>query len=147
MTGIPKVAAGFGLWKIGAIVAIIISLAIGAFAVKTQIESNQVAKQRDQLQRSISDPVTGYIARLTTAQNNVVVLEKAVERQNTELRRQSAESKAQLDRLRIELRVAQAQTRVYQGRVKELMAKPIKGNTPAERYDDVDKMIMEDLRK
>jgi hypothetical protein len=147
MTGIPSLPTGLNMWKIGAIIAAIITLIIGGLAVKTQIENRQLDKQRVELQKSINDPVTGYVARLTTAQNSVITLKAAVQKQNTEFIRQSNAAKAELARLKRELSVAQAQTKVYQRRVNELLNKPIEGRTPQERYDSVDKLILEDLAK
>jgi hypothetical protein len=135
------------MWKIGAIIAAIVTLIIGGLAVKTQIENRQLDKQRVELQKSINDPVTGYVARLTTAQNSVITLKAAVQKQNTEFTRQSNAAKVELARLKRELSVAQAQTKVYQRRVNELLNKPIEGRTPQERYDSVDKLILEDLAK
>ena len=148
MTGlpIPKLGASL-LWKGGAILAIIATLVISGFLVKSTIENRQITKDKAALYKQINDPVTGYVARLTTARNNVVVLEGAIKRQNAEYTRQSNAAKAEMERLRKELRVAQAQRVVYEKRAKDLLAAQIKGTTLEERVNDVDRMILEDLRK
>jgi hypothetical protein len=148
MTGLAtRAVGGFAAWKIGAIIAALVMVVLGGFLVKTSLDNRNLEKQKSELTRRIEDPVTGYIAQLNTARNNVVILKGAIEKQNSEFRKQSAASQAELNRLRGELKLAQAQSRAYQKRVNELMSRPIKGNNATERMEDVDKMILEDLRK
>lgn len=147
MSGIPKFAAGFSLWKGGAVLAAIISVVLAGFLAKTTYDKNQIEDQRAKLEQKITDPVTGYIARLRTSENNVITLKAAVERQNTIYRQQSEASAKELNRLRAELRVAQAERVALQARVNGLLRKPIVGNTLEERVLDVDKQILEDLKK
>ena len=147
MTGIPKAAAGFGLWKIGAMGAAIIAVILSGFLIKVSYDKSNINKQRLELVKRIEDPVTGYVARLATANNNVIVLKGAVEKQNTELRRQSQAAQEQMDRLKKQLVVAHREKAEYEQHIRVLMSQPIKGNTAAERFNDVDQQILKDLRK
>ena len=147
MSGLPRAASSFGLWKIGAILAIIVAVVVGGFAIKTQIESNQIGKENAKLQESITNPTTGYIARLNTARNNVIILEAAVRRQNAEYIRQSQAAQAEMTRLKQTLAAAQRRSAQAQREVNALMGQTIEGKTAQERMDSVDKMILEDLQK
>lgn len=135
------------LWKIGAGFAVVATIVLAFFLVKAQLENRSLGKERDKLTKSINDPVTGYIARLTTAQNNVVILESAIKRQNSEFTRQSNAAKAEMERLRTQLRAAQAESAALQRRVNKIMGTPIAGQTLEQRVQSVDKMVLEDLKK
>lgn len=147
MSGVPKLVAGFSLWKGGAILAAIITVVLAGFLAKTTYDKNKIEEQRVELQKRIEDPVTGYIARLRTSENNVVTLKAAIIKQNTVYREQSVAAGKELNRLRGELKLAQAERASLQARVNGLLGKPIKGNTLEERVTDVDKQVLEDLKK
>jgi hypothetical protein len=147
MTGLTKLATGFSIWKMGAIGAAIIAVILTGFLVKTTYDKNNINKQRLELVKRIEDPVTGYVARLATANNNVIVLKGAVEKQNIEFRRQSQAAAAEMARLKSQLVVAHREKAAYEQRVRVLMNQPIKGNTSAERFNDVDQQILKDLQK
>lgn len=146
MIALPALGAKL-LWKVGAGFAVVATLVLGFFLIKAQIEHKQLVNDKAALTKSINDPVTGYIARLTTANNNVIILKAAVAKQNSEFTRQSNEGKAQMDRLRGQLKIAQAERAVLQRRVEQMLGKPIDGKTPAERLKSVDDMVLEDLKK
>ncbi len=146
----PALAAKLGgslIWKGGAIVAMIASVVLLGFLIKLNYDNKSISKERDKLTQAIQDPVTGYIARLNTSRNNVMILTEAVRKQNSEFTRQSKASQAELTRLKAELKIAQAETAVYQRRVQALLGKPIEGKTLVERIEDVDARILKDLKK
>lgn len=132
-------------WKVGAIGAVALNLVIGFFMISAQIERDAVEKQRDQLQLAINDPVTGYVARLTTAQNNVATLKKEVERQNETIRNNAALAAERLARTKAELALAQRESSRLQKQVDAFLAQKIEGDTLEERVLDVDRRAMEEF--
>lgn len=132
-------------WKLATIAAGVLNLVIGGFLVSSHFENKALSKQRDQLQMSITDPKTGFVARLTQAQNNVVTLETALAKQNAALQTLSKESAAQLAATRRELAIAQRESARAQARVNAFLNTKIEGKTLEERVIDVDKRAMEEF--
>lgn len=132
-------------WKLATIVAGVLNLVIGGFLVTSYVENREISNQRDELQRSITDPKTGYVARLTQAQNNVVTLTEKIKRQNTAYRELSAQSAAQLADTKRRLATAQRETARLQARIDVFTKQKIEGDTLEERVLDVDRRAMEEF--
>lgn len=143
---LPSIGAKL-LWKVGAGFAVLATIVLGFYLVKAQLDNRSLTKDKTALTKSINDPVTGYIARLNTATNNVIILKAAVDKQNSEFTKQSKAAQAEMTRLRAELKIAQAEKAVLQRRVEQILAKPIDGKTLEERVNSVDKQVLEDLKK
>lgn len=146
MTGIPALPS-FSPWKIGAGVAIAIALFLSAFIIKLTLDNRRLSNESSKLSKQINDPDTGYIARLRTSENNVLVLKAAVVRQNEAYDKLSKESKAQLEALRARLIKAEREASDLRKRAAAIASHKIDGVTLEERVLDVDKQIMEDLKK
>lgn len=146
MSGIPALPS-FNLWKLGAGAALVVALIISAVTIKLTIENRQLGRQSADLSKQINDPETGYIARLRTSENNVILLKGAIVRQNAAYAKLSKESTAELNRLRAELAKAEREAADLRKRAAALMSRPIKGNTLEERVLDVDNKVLEDLKK
>lgn len=132
-------------WKLATIAGGLVSLVIGGLLITSYIENREISKQRDELQRSITDPETGYIARLTQAKANVVELNAALETQNAKYRQLSAESAAALEASRRRLLAAQRERDQLQSRLDTFLAQPIEGETLEERVLDVDRRAMKEF--
>jgi hypothetical protein len=143
---LPSLGSGL-LFKIGLGVAAVASLVMAYFLFTMSIENENLVKERDRLSLSITDPNTGYIARLTQSRTNVVYLEQAIKTQNEAFKRQSDASKAELERLKKELAAAQARTRAQEKRLAAFMATKPQGVTLEERVTDIDNRILEDLKR
>ena len=143
---LPSLASGL-MWKIGTGLAAVVALILGFFLVTASIENHNLTKERDKLSKSITDPNTGYIARLTQSRTNVVTLEAAVKAQNESYKKQSEAASAEMARLKKELAAAQAQTREYERRLNAFMATKPQGDTLEKRVTDIDNRILKDLRK
>lgn len=146
MFGVP-IPGGAMLWKIATGGAAILALVLGFFLLTTTLENRSLTKQRDKLSLSITDPNTGYIARLTQSRTNVVTLEGAIKTQNEAYEKQSKAAQAELARLKKELSAAQAETRASERRLSQFLATKPKGNTLAERVTDIDNRVLKDLHK
>jgi hypothetical protein len=126
-------------------VAGVLNLVIGGFLIKSHIENNEISAQRDQLQLSITDPKTGYVARLAQAQNNVVTLTHALETQNSKFKEQSAASAVQLAETKRQLAEARAARADLQRKVDAFLNQKIEGETLEERIRDVDERAMKEF--
>lgn len=132
-------------WKIGAVGAGVLNLVIGFFLISAHIENQSIAKQRDQLQASINDPVTGYVARLTTAQNNVATLTRTVQLQNQAIRSNAEIARARLEETRAKLLATQRESQRLQRQVDIFLSQKIEGETLEERIRDVDQRAMKEF--
>ena len=144
MSLFPNPVANLG-WKIGAVGAGVLNLVIGFFLISAHIENQAIADQRDQLQSSINDPVTGYVARLTTAQNNVAVLTRTVQRQNQALMTNAEIARARLEETRAKLNAAQRESQRLKRQIDAFVAQEIEGDTLEERVRDVDERAMKEF--
>lgn len=146
MTGIPSIPS-FSPWKIGAGIAIVIAVVLSGFILKLTLDNRRLSSESAKLSKQINDPDTGYIARLRTSENNVLVLKGAVVRQNQAYDKLSKDSKAQLEALRARLIKAEREAADLRKRAGAIASHKIEGVTLEERVLDVDKQIMEDLKK
>jgi hypothetical protein len=142
-----KSILGGSLWKAATIVAFLASLVVGYFLIQSGFENKQITKERDRLALTITDPKTGYIARLTQANANVVILQKAIETQNIAFTKQSEASKVELRRLTKELALAQAKSREAERRLAEFMSRKPQGATLQDRITDIDNRVLKDLKR
>lgn len=137
-------------WKLATIGAGVVAAILGFLLISSQLENRNLNSQKAELIQRIEDPRTGYVARLTQANANVVELRTAVERQNTVIRQREGEARAaqaELERLRGQLRQAQAQSAQAQARLREFLATGPRGASLEERVRDIDNRILEDLNR
>lgn len=137
---------GAMLWKIGTGFAVIGALVLTILLMASYKETSDIRKQRDSLIVQINDPKTGYVAQLSQSRTNVVQLTTAIERQKIQFREREAENIRVLETTRKKLNAAQAESRKAQAEVRAFLATPPKGNTAAERMEDIDRRILEDLK-
>lgn len=134
------------LWKLGTGIAVIGSLVLTVLLMASYRETTDIRKQRDAMSIQINDPKTGYVAQLAQSRTNVVQLTTAIERQVIQFREREAENTRILESTRKQLNAAQAESRKAQAEVRAFLASPPKGNTAAERMEDIDRRILEDLK-
>jgi len=133
------------LWKVATAGAGLVCLVLSAFLMSSYFENRDLMKQRTALQHSITDPKTGYVARLAQATTNVATLKHEVEVQNAAYEKLSAESKALLATKTAELAKAQAATRSMQLRLNGFLATKPQGATLEDRVRDIDARGMAEM--
>jgi hypothetical protein len=141
---LPDLTGGF-LWKVATGLAGVATLVLGFMLISAQIENRVITKQRDQLTQQITDPKTGYVARLTQANANVAVLQTAVAEQNTKYEKLSRDSKAALAASEARLAAAQARTRTMQKKLDGFLATKPQGVTLEDRIRDIDTRAMSEF--
>ncbi len=85
-------------------------------------------------------------ANLTTARNNVTILEASIAAQNLSIQNLKDESKRRTDAAAKALVEAQKRTRVAERRVETLRDRPIEGSTLEARVLSVDGMVLETIK-
>lgn len=133
-------------WKLAFGLAALTSVVIGVLLVKSQIENRVIVADKQKLERQITDPKTGYIARLTQAQANNVVLEHSVATQNAAMKKLKDDSAAKLLETQRQLAAVQAENRDIMAKMHQFMAQKPRGATVEERVVDVDKRFLETLK-
>lgn len=137
-------------WKIATLGAGVVAAILGFLLFTSHLENKSLVAERDRLVLRIEDPKTGFIARLTQANANVVTLQGAVKSQNEKIAAAGVKAEAdrqQLERLRKELALAQAETAKMQTRLNQFMATKPQGNSLSERITDIDGRILKDLKR
>ncbi len=135
-------------WKLATAAAAVIAIVVGVMLFMSYNDNQNLEGQKQELVRRIEDPKTGYVARLTQANANVVTLRAAIETTNRQLelrKDESAKSNAELNRLRRELLVAQAETRQMETRLRQFLATKPQGATLEARVRDIDARILKEL--
>lgn len=133
-------------WQIGGVAAGVLLLVASGFLIAAQVENSRVTELNRALDDKITNPTTGYVVKLAQAQTNVITVKTALERQVSDLK-----ASAERDRLRLaatEARLQAAQRESAQARrdAAKILATPPQGDTPVERYDDVDARLLEQLK-
>ncbi|WP_156799805.1 hypothetical protein [Novosphingobium resinovorum] len=133
-------------WQIITGAAGLALLGVGGAWVAAQFENRSLAKRNGELTDLVDNPKTGLRVVLASERANRATVEAGLERQNAALSGQAADTAARLASTSAALAAAQQRTRAAEKQVAVLMATPIKGNTAAERFADVDALILEDLQ-
>jgi hypothetical protein len=135
------------LWKIATGLAGVASLALGGMLISSNIENRAISKQRDGLTSLITDPKTGYVARLTEANTSIHTLKVSIETQNKAYASLSETSKRQLAESNRRLVLAQAQTKTMEKRLAGFMATKPQGATLEDRVRDIDSRVLTELKQ
>jgi hypothetical protein len=122
-------------WKIGTISLGVVSLGLG---VALFISNRHADKLQTSLDRCADN--------LTTARNNVTILEADIAAQNFAIENLKSESKRRTDAAAKALAEAQKRTRVVERRVAVLADRPIEGATLEARVLSVDAMVLETVK-
>lgn len=133
------------VWQIGAIGGGLVAAGLAVSLAITAANLHRVEKERDDVRASITAPVTGWAARLTTAQNNAATLEGRVKDQNARIDALGRDSAARLAEAEKALTAAQRGQAVAEAKVAKIM-KPLVGADTCLRVIEADERLMESLR-
>ncbi|ESQ85395.1 hypothetical protein AEAC466_04315 [Asticcacaulis sp. AC466] len=97
------------------------------------------------LRREIDGPVTGYKVRLTTCQANEATFRVAIDQQNKSFMALKTDSATRLAAAEQQVSAAHAAARAERTKFDRIMAAPPQGKTLLERYEDVDRRLLETL--
>lgn len=107
---------------------------------------------RDRLTAAIADPERGYVRqvadaneRLGACRSTVASLNGALELQNRAFAAKAAEDAAKLDETRRLLAEARAAAGRARAKAAAILGRPLSGATVCERYEDVDRRLLESL--
>lgn len=146
MAGLPSLSIAGSIWKLATIGAGFLGLVAAFFLVRATWENHSLSKQNAALAISINDPQTGYIVRLSQARANVIILQDAITKQNSEYQRQSDAAAKEMARLKTELGRAQNESRLAKIEVAKFLATKPQGNTLEKRVNDVDSRVLKVLK-
>ena len=132
-------------WKMATIGAGVLTLIMGGFMVSTHFQNNRLEEQIEELNASINDPKTGYVAQLVQAKTNFENVKQELEYQNRVFEEKSARDAAQLAETKRQLAAAQAATRAAERKIASFLATPPQGDTLEERILDVDRRALEEF--
>lgn len=132
-------------WQLGAIGAaalvVILSIALAVSAANLR----RVVKERDDVRASITAPVTGWAARLTTVQANQARLQAAVNDQNARLAAITADGAGRIAAAEKDLVEARRGQTKAEAQIASLM-KPLVGGDLCLRVQEADARLMETLK-
>lgn len=133
------------LWQVGAIGAGVLAAGLAISLALTSANLHRVEKERDDVRASIEAPVTGWAARLTTAQDNASRLKAAVDDQNARIDALGRDSAARIAEAEKGLAAAQRGQAAAEAKVAKIM-KPLVGADTCLRVIEADERLMESLR-
>jgi hypothetical protein len=110
------------------------------------VRLNIVTESREEWKAQVTDPETGYIARLTTARANAAALNREIGRQNDAIDALEADSAARIAQAERDAAEAQAAIDAALARAGRTLTRPIAGGTVCARVLDVDAAFMAELR-
>ena len=134
------------LWKFATAGAALIALGLSLALLNASIENRSLTKQITVAEKRINDPKTGLVVRLAQAETNVVTVRVALTRQNEQLKQHSAQAEARLALLSAQLSDTQRRNRRNLDKINKLMALPPQGPQPIDRYEDIDRRLVESLK-
>ena len=134
------------LWKVGAIGAGVAAAGLAISLALTTANLHRVEKERDDVRTSITAPVTGWAARLTTAQNNAATLEARIKDQNARIDAMGKESAARLAEADRSLVAAQRGQAAAEAKVAKIM-KPLVAADMCLRVREADARLLESLSR
>ena len=133
------------LWQAGAIGAGVVAAGLAISLAITSANLHRVEKERDDVRASITAPVTGWAARLTTAQNNVGTLERRIADQNVRIDALGRDSAARLAEAERGLAAAQRGQAAAETKIAAIM-KPLVAVDSCARVYEADHRLLETLR-
>lgn len=132
------------VWQIGTIGATAMAFGLAIALSISTARLHDARADADALTAAIEAPVTGWAARLTTCQNNGLVLQAGIESQNAAIKRNGEESAKRLADAEKALSAAQRQAGLAEAKVKAIM-KPLVGSDQCVRFIEADERLMESL--
>lgn len=122
--------------------------AVALMAVPLGVQTvrlGMVTDSRDEWKAQVTDPETGYIARLTTARASIATLARSIDDQNAAIEAIQTESAARIAQAEADAEAAREQINDALARADRTLTRPITGNTVCERVEDVHSAFMAEL--
>lgn len=122
--------------------------AVALMAVPLGIQTvrlGMVTDSRDEWKAQVTDPETGYIARLTTARASIATLTRSIEDQNAAIEAIRSESAGRIAQAEADAEAAREQIADALARAERTLTRPIAGNTMCDRVQDVHSAFMAEL--
>lgn len=129
-------------WKLATGGAVIASVVLGFFLAQTYIENRQLVRQIEVATQEAMD----LQADLAQSHTNTATLQVNLDRQNLALRTQEAEAEARLRVTEAALEEVRKQNKEQAERLRKILAVPPKGATVEDRYEDIDRRLVESLK-
>jgi hypothetical protein len=133
------------LWKFATGGAAIIAVGLGIGLTYAHIENRVLRHRVEVVEASITDPKTGYVARLAQSETNVATVTEGLKAQNTALAMRAAVDTRNLVRVTAQLKDIQRDNRKKDIQIQRFLALPPTGSTLEDRYSDIDRRILETL--
>ena len=133
------------VWQIGAIGGGLVAAGLAVSLALTTANLHRIEKERDEVRASITAPVTGWAARLTTAQNNAATLEARIKDQNARIDALGRDSAVRLAEADKALTAAQRGQAAAEAKVAKIM-KPLVAVDSCARVYEADQRLLESLR-
>lgn len=135
------------IWKSATFGAAIVAAFLGLALTQSYLENRHLVQQFAQSERRINDPDTGYVVQLAQSRMNAAGLKVSLDRLNVTLLEQASVAKTRLLETSKALDEAQRKNKENEARIRRLLlATPPKGNTLEDRYEDIDKRLLESLK-
>jgi len=109
-------------WQIGAVAAAGALVVASGFLIAAEVENRRVTELNRVLDTRISDPETGYVAKLAQAQTNTETVKMALEGQVKDLQKKAEEDAARLRETTLLLAAAQRDSAMVRKQVDDLLA-------------------------
>ena len=134
------------MWKFATGGAAIISLGLTIALTMAYLENKVLSHQIELTDHRVNDPKVGLVALLAQSETNVATLRTTLTTTTEVFTKQ-----AQVDRLRLsyvsaQLVSTQRDNRRKQIVIERIMALPPKGNSIEDRYNDIDRRLLETLK-
>lgn len=134
------------LWKLMTGAAGVLTLVLAFFLFQANIENRTLTRQIQVTDKRVNDPKNGLLVQLERERINTVTVREGLTRQNNSLRAQAAEDARNLALVSSQLATTQRENRQNLERITKIMALPPQGSLPIDRYDDIDRRLLETLK-
>lgn len=134
------------LWKVATTGAAVLAAVLGTLLALAYLDNKALSQQIAVTEHRINDPKVGLVAQLAQAETNVVTVRTALTRQNAVLVARGRADAERLARVSDQLFDTQRQNRERLVIIDRLMALPPKGDSLIDRYNDIDRRLLETLQ-
>lgn len=129
-------------WKLATGGAAIASIILGFLLAQTYFENRQLVRQVEVAAKQASV----LQANLAQSHTNTATLQVNLDRQNLALRTQELEATTRLRETEQALEAARRESKEQAARLRKILATPPKGASVEDRYEDIDRRLLESLK-
>ena len=128
-------------WKLATGTAAIASIILGFLLAQTYMENRHLVHQIEVAATKASE----LQANLAQSRTNGATLQVSLDRQNLALKTQKFEAEQRLQEVEAALEATRRENRQQAERLRKILATPPKGATVEDRYNDIDRRLLESL--